>query len=67
MDALLIHKITADSANTSITYACWYVRNHPDPGSELLKHAHSNQMSIKNGFFKVENSWNRLWIQEMIS
>ena len=47
MGALLIHQITADLADTSITYACWYVRNHPDPVSEMLKHAHSNQMSMK--------------------
>ena len=47
MGAVCIRKITAGSENTSITYVCWYARNHPDPSVELLKNG-----QLKKNFYQ---------------
>ena len=41
MKSVCIRQIRVDNVKTSIKYACWYGRKHPDPSGKLLKYGQS--------------------------
>ena len=63
MQSVCIRQSTVDTANMSITYACWYGHKHPDPSGKLLKHGqkskvYQNRIVGQNLLEYIEDSGN---------